>query len=120
MARKVAKPEGKSSNMHSLIDYIGYAYWTRNPSINTLSKFVMRGFKNVVKTWGSACLIIFSELDGMNIIGIGCNVFALPQFSMLKSTVQQFFKLVFAEEIHPNETSTQNFADRPTNAHKVY
>jgi len=58
----------------------------------------MKGFKNVVKMWGSACLIIFSELDGMNIIGIGFNVFSLPQFSMLKSTVQQFFKLVFAEE----------------------
>jgi hypothetical protein len=58
----------------------------------------MRGFKNAVKTWGSACLIIFSELDGMNIIGIGSNVFSLPQFSMFKSTVQQFFKLVFTEE----------------------
>jgi hypothetical protein len=48
----------------------------------------MKGFKNVVKTWGLACLIIFLELDEMNIIGIGSNVFALPQFSMLKSIVQ--------------------------------
>jgi len=58
----------------------------------------MRGFKNAIKTWGLVCLIIFSELDGMNIIGIGSNVFALPQFSMLKSIIQQFFKLVFAKE----------------------
>jgi hypothetical protein len=98
MARKVAKPKGKSSNMHSLIDYIGYAYWIGNPSTNNISKFVMRGFKNVVKTWGSACLIIIFELDGMNIIGIGSNVFAFPQFNMLKSIVQQFFKPIFAEE----------------------
>ncbi len=53
----------------------------------------MKGLKIVV----NACLIIFLELDEMNIIGIGSNVFALPQFSMLKSTVQQFFKLVFVE-----------------------
>jgi hypothetical protein len=65
-----------------------------NPSTNNLSKSIMKGFKNVV----NACLIIFLELDEMNIIGIGSNVFALPQFSMLKSIVQQFFKLVFAEE----------------------
>jgi hypothetical protein len=62
-----------------------------NPFTNTLSKFVMRAFKNVVKMWGLVCLIIFFELDGKNIIGIGSNVFALPQFSMLKSTIQQFF-----------------------------
>jgi hypothetical protein len=80
----------------------------------------MRGFKNVVKTWGLTCLIIFFELDGMNIIGIGSNVFTLPEFNMLKSIVQQFFKLVLQKKIHPNETSTQNSMDRPTNAHKVY
>jgi hypothetical protein len=98
MAHKVAKPKGKSSNMHSLIGFIGYAYWTRNPSTNNLSKYVTKGFLNVVKTWGLACLIIIFELDGMNIIGVGSNVFALPQFSKLKSIVQQFFKLVFAKE----------------------
>jgi len=98
MAHKVAKPKGESSNMHSLIDFIGYAYWTTNASTNDLSKFVMKGFLNVVKMWGLACLIIFPELDGMNIIGIGSNVFVFPQFNLLKSIVQQFFKLVFAEE----------------------
>jgi hypothetical protein len=30
----------------------------------------MKGFLNVVKTWGLAYLIIFSELDGVNIVGI--------------------------------------------------
>jgi hypothetical protein len=45
-----------------------------------------------------AYLIIFSKLDGMNIIGIGYNVFALPQFSIFKSTIQQLFKLGFVEE----------------------
>jgi hypothetical protein len=69
-----------------------------NPSTNNLSKFIMGGFKNYVKTWGSTCLIIFFELDGMNIIVIGSNVFAFPQFSMFKSTVQQIFRLVFAKE----------------------
>jgi hypothetical protein len=54
----------------------------------------MKGFKNVV----NVCLINFLELGEMNIIRIGSNVFALPQFSMLKSTIQQFFKLVFIEE----------------------
>jgi hypothetical protein len=54
----------------------------------------MKGFKNVV----NVCLIDFLELGEMNIIRIGSNVFALPQFSMLKSTIQQFFKLVFIEE----------------------
>jgi hypothetical protein len=44
MARKVAKPERKSLNMHSLIDSIGYAYWIGNPFTNTLSKSIMRGF----------------------------------------------------------------------------
>ncbi len=44
MACKVAKPEGKSSDMYSLIDSIGYAYWIGNPSINNLPKFVMKGF----------------------------------------------------------------------------
>jgi hypothetical protein len=47
---------------------------------------------------GLACLIIIFELDGMNILGIGFNVFALPQFNMLKSIVQQFFRLIFAKE----------------------
>jgi hypothetical protein len=58
----------------------------------------MRGFKSAVKTWGSTYLIYFFELDGMNIIGIGTNAFSFPQFSMFKSTVQQFFKLVFAKK----------------------
>jgi hypothetical protein len=48
--------------------------------------------------WGLACFIIIFELDGMNIIGIGSNVFALPQFNMLKSIIQQFFRLVLAKE----------------------
>jgi hypothetical protein len=51
----------------------------------------MKGFKNVVKMGGLAYLIIIFELVGMNIIGIGSNVCALPQFNMLKSIVQQFF-----------------------------
>jgi len=80
----------------------------------------MRGFKNVIKTWGSVCLIIFSELDGMNIIGIGSNVFALPQFNMLNPLSNNSSNLSLQKKIHPNETSTQNSADRLVDAHKVY
>jgi hypothetical protein len=38
------------------------------------------------------------ELDKMNIIGIISNVFALPQFNVFKSIVQQFFKLVLQKK----------------------
>ncbi len=55
-------------------------------------------FLKCCQNMGLACLIIIFELDGMNILGIGFNVFALPQFNMLKSIVQQFFRLIFAKE----------------------
>jgi hypothetical protein len=59
----------------------------------------MNGFKNVDKTLQSTYLIV-----GMNIMGKGSKLFSLPTFNMTKSTVQQVFKLVLANEKPPQRS----------------